>query len=180
MSIRQINLTYVREHDRVLLRLSTANNEELSAWFTRYILLRFIPEFDKVIAEMAITQDPRIAVADDHSKHMVAEFQREEQLKSADFKSAYQKENLKPLIEGSPLLVTGLSMRKLATNQLQLVVTESLHGQQRQIDLKMNEELYYGFSKLLHQVIEKTAWTQVPTNQASQDLSEGSRPAYLN
>lgn len=180
MSIRQINLTYVREQDRVLLRLSTANDEELSAWFTRYILLKFIPEFDKVIADMAITQDPRIAAADAHSKQMVAEFQREEQLKGADFKSAYQKENLKPLIEGSPLLVTGLSMRKLPTNQLQLLVTESLNGQQRQIDLKMNEELYYGLSKLLHQVVEKTGWTQIPTNQVGKEPSEGNRPAYLN
>ncbi|MFM2113012.1 MAG: hypothetical protein RLZZ271_1672 [Pseudomonadota bacterium] len=181
MSIRQLNVSYVQEQDRILLRVSTSRNEELSIWLTRYLLLRFLPELDKVIAELAAKSEPKLASTDPLSKQMLAEFQKEENLKSTDFKSPYQHDQLTPLLEGQPLLVTQVGMSIGEKNTLALALTETLQGKQRKAEIKLNEQLYHGLASMLRQGMSKANWLGGTTEaDKSPAIAPANRPQYLN
>lgn len=180
MSIRQVNVAYVQEHDRILLRLNTTRNEELSIWLTRNLLLRFLPELDKVIAELAAKSEPKLAASDAISKQMYAEFQKEENLKATDFKSPYHQEQLKPLLDGEPLLVTQVTMSIGEQNTLALALTETLQGKKRKVEIKLNEQLYHGLANMLRQGVAKANWIVNPTDAEKTPAVPAARPQYLN
>jgi hypothetical protein len=47
MNIHQVNVSYVGEQDRVLLRINSVGGEEFRIWLTRRMCLQLLPVLDK-------------------------------------------------------------------------------------------------------------------------------------
>ena len=67
MDIRQVSVTYREEQDRILVRINTAQAEELRLWFTRRLVLGLWPALSRAIVqtgELAAAAEGRPAPGD--------------------------------------------------------------------------------------------------------------------
>ena len=109
MNIHQLSVNYVQEQDRLLLRVNSAAAEELRLWLTRRLVLGLLPVLKKSVADVvARAESERAAVVlpNEQARHMLAEFKREEALKTSDFGTPYKAQAAKLPLGSEPLLVT--------------------------------------------------------------------------
>ncbi|MDP3828570.1 MAG: hypothetical protein Q8Q74_18610, partial [Polaromonas sp.] len=51
MNIHQVSVSYVREQDRLMIRINGRDGGELRAWLTRRLALALLPVLDKTAAD---------------------------------------------------------------------------------------------------------------------------------
>lgn len=195
MQLHQLSMAYVAEQDRILARVNTQDGQELQFWLTRRLALGLTPVLDKVASEHSARMGAagitpaQVATMDPVSRKTVAEFQRSETLKGADFSTPYQPAP-KPLPRFEhPLLVTEVQLSPLANGQVRIRCVEKLPGaedaQRRQFQLNLSQQLLHAFVHLLERAVRHSLWRD-PTSVASDVLAMPEPPAgppratYLN
>ena len=118
MNVHQLSIAYVPDQDRILARVNTKEGRELQFWFTRRLTLGLSTLMDKVVTDHVARQagvaEARLADMDDLAKKAVSQFQRSENLKSADFSTPYKAPEASVPLFASPLLVTEINIAPLA------------------------------------------------------------------
>ncbi|SFC34384.1 hypothetical protein SAMN05216344_114112 [Polaromonas sp. OV174] len=201
MNIHQISITYVVEQDRLLIRVNGKNKGgEFRAWLTRRLALALLPvleqsngdQMKKVVGATAATTS-----LPDQREQLLAAFEKEAQIRTADFNTPYQEQPAPPDAPESsaePLLLTELKLTLMDDGRLRLQAFEKLPNQEstRHFQLNMEAQLCHGLLQLLHQSLHKSRWleatppalsaTKLPTS--GEDDTEGAmtqdRPRYLN
>lgn len=193
MEIRQLSVDYNEEHDRILIRINTTDSEELRFWLTQRMLGRLWPTFNEVVARHLLPHD-KFA---DHSKlqlsglnaeqrAMVAEFERVDALKQADFATPYDAHPLRLPLGEFPLLVTEVNLTAVNNGQLRIRLCEQLSGkaQQRSCQLDLPPQLVHGLTHLLHKAIARSGWNvsmyPAENQPAESPANDPGRPRYLN
>jgi len=209
MNVHQLSIAYVPEQDRILVRVNTKEGRELQFWLTRRLTLGLSPLLDKVVTEHAARHGglatAHVATMDDLAKKAVAQFQRTETLKKADFATPYKASEASVPLFDHPLLVTEVNIAPLTNGQLRLSCAEKLPGQAvassivaggpvtgpavpppRSFQMALSEQLIHAFVHLLERAVVQSRWRVVPdgaTTPASTppDPAPGSdKPVYLN
>jgi len=105
--LNQIQVTFVAEEDRLLLRINTTDLAEFRFWLTRRMIGMLWPAIIQTLSS-----DPQVAIqADKSAKEAVLAFQKEKAATNADFKTPYQEQpNQLPLGE-QPILVTKIQIK---------------------------------------------------------------------
>lgn len=148
-AINQIQMSYVPEEDRVLLRLNTADAEEFRFWITR----RYTALLAHAIgAHRAADPDLGSQVSSEDRK-TVEQFKQQAAEAGANFSEGFQPSESYPL-GSQPLLAHKLSYR-VEGGKLVLTI-EPKTGQG--INLTLDNQLNFNFSKLLHTAVEKAEW----------------------
>ncbi len=191
MQVHQFSVNYIQEQDRILIRINTTAAEELRVWFTRRLMLPLWPNLNKAVAdqlardkaEQGNVQSP-LAHSDDLTKRMMADFERQESLGKADFKTPYNaKPNLLPLGE-DPLVVTQVSMTPMGKGSLRLGFEEKLPGQTapRAFQVTLALQTLHGLVHLLEQALNRSGWLSdgAPAASAPAAAPSADRPRYLN
>jgi len=191
MQVHQFSVNYIQEQDRILIRINTTAAEELRVWFTRRLMLPLWPNLNKAVAdqlardkaEQGNVQSP-LAHSDDLTKRMMADFERQESLGKADFKTPYNaKPNLLPLGE-DPLVVTQVSMTPMGKGSLRLSFEEKLPGQTapRAFQVTLALQTLHGLVHLLEQALNRSGWLSdgAPAASAPAAAPSADRPRYLN
>ena len=192
MNIHQLSARYIEEQDRILVRINTSEGSEMRLWLTRRLTLALWPTLNKAVVEHIARQDSFTAhLHDEASKKMLADFQREAVLKSADFSTPYQDQDAEASVTlplgTAPLLVTEVRITPVASGPLKIAFNEQLPEQKspRGFQVELAPPLVHGLVQLLEQALAQSAWTQVSEVQEALGRSTGSataedRPKYLN
>ncbi len=192
MKLHQLNATYNQEQDRILVRMNTTSDEEIRLWLTRRFCHHLWPSLKKMVANQvtritAKTDPARLAAstADQKTREMMADFHREEAVRSSDFKTPFRNEAKQYPLGNEPLLVTGVGLSSLSNGRLRIEWREKLTGNPtpRSFQMTLEDGNLQGFIHLLDQTLERTGWSVAAAPQTSEPeklvMSE-EKPRYLN
>ena len=190
MQIHQLSLSYVREHDRILLRIKSTASDEFRLWLTRRMSLRLIPLLDKVIADQSAKSGSpdttHLIEADEQTRQMMAEFKGSDALKDADFATPYESEVRNLPLGVEPLLVTDIKFTPEANQQLRVEFSEPARppNEARSLRMVVDMTLSHSFAHMLKKSFAQAQWAGGPAKAASTtptpEAAEGLRPKYLN
>lgn len=188
MHVRQMSISYLAEQDRILVRVNTQESRELQFWCTRRLTLGLAPLLERLAAEAAARRGgpatTHLAAADPATKKALADFNRSESMRSADFATPYQVDATNQPLFTSPLLLTEVNVAPLANGALRLRCVEKLGSAPapRTFELVLSESLMHAFMHLLERAVASSGWRGAAAVQArAEDVPEGNpAPGYLN
>ena len=154
-----MSLSYVAEQDRVLMRVSTTDKQELRFWMTRRFMLNVMPHFDRLLIEAGERSEPMQSMSQ-QAKRAAADFHRDEHLESTDFKTPYQADGYRQPLGAEPLLVTEAQITPISAQQIRLRFVESLqaHENPRFCELNLSPQLGHGLLHLARQAMRAGEW----------------------
>lgn len=191
MKLDQVTARYLQEQDRILVRMNTSSSDELRLWLTRRLCLRLWPSLNTIVADrVARTEGARdpsraaAATADGATRKMLADFERQEVLKTADFKTPFRDQARQLPLGAEPLLVTEVSLTNLEDGRLQLDFKEKLAGSPapRSFQVSLENTNLHGFLHLLDNALEQSGWLGdgAGTSADASAVPGDERPRYLN
>ena len=189
MQVHQLSVNYEQAQDRILARINTTTGEELRVWLTRRLCLNLWPSLNKAVAEFVLQKkSPTDQVAtpmghaDDTTRQMMADFERQDSLKNADFKTPYKAQPTLLPLGPEPLVVAQMKLNTLASGLLQFDFKEKLPGQApRGFQLGMAEQTLHGFVHLLDKALSRAGWHGDATGSTrAASAIDDEKPKYLN
>lgn len=189
MHVRQMSISYQPEQDRILVRVNTSEERELQFWFTRRLTLGLAPLMERIVTEAAARRGgpatTHLAGADPATKKAMADFKRNETIRSADFSTPYKvAEANAPLFE-TPLLITEVNIAPMAAGALRLLCSEKISGapQTRKFELALSDTLTHAFMHLLERAVTVSQWREIRSPETAEQPAAPSTPpapGYLN
>lgn len=147
-SIKQINGNYLPEPDRVLLKISTLDDNEYPFLLTRRITALLIDEFQRNTAHAPHPHDLKFSTGDLHA------LRQEIQAQQTDFNAKYVGAKGRPLGK-MPYLITSL---KLTHNKkMQSILRFSLRGHES-VSFFVNPQLMRIALQFLNNIQIKAVW----------------------
>lgn len=187
MNVHQLSATYLAEQDRILVRISTTDAQELRLWLTRRLLLGLRPLLERLLTEQLVLMEASVTAglaADDDMKKMLADFRKSELLQQADFETPYQAQAAALPLGEEPLLVTDVNLTPQPNSCMALEFLERLPDREalRSFKLELEPKLMQGFLHLLDQALRQAAWqaNEPVASVPASDDAPGARPRYLN
>lgn len=192
MNIHQVSLNYVVEEDRILMRISTTDAQELRMWLTRRLVIGLWPLLNKVMADQIVQLEPGLAAAasDDDLKQMLASHRKKEMVEKADFATPYAEKASAHPLGTKPLLVTSVDVRAPTAGRLGLTFVEKLtkEAQPRSFSMDLEPKLASGLLHLMERSIQRSEWqsnvgagiTRSETPAVVAEPAKVERPKYLN
>jgi hypothetical protein len=190
MNIHQLSVTYHQEEDRLLVRVSSHQNEEFRLWLTRRLTLALMPGLAKTATDQLAlqTQGSDLAAPPDIQRQRIVEdFRKEALTYASDLKTPYQAQDATLPMGKEPLLVTEVKISLLKSGKLQLVFIEKLPEPGRKVQIAMGAQLTQGLLQLLNKCLKKSQWLKsapLADLQKAADPPETpdpmERPRYLN
>lgn len=167
-SLHQIQLSFVAEEDRLLLRVSTKDHQELRFWLTRRLVIRLWP----LLVEQLASHEQIAAQVDPESRRTVLEFRHEAALTGADFQSPFREDSTEMPLGPEPVLVAKARVRRGEGPSWSLwLLPKAGSGMQ----LTLTEGMLHSLSKMLAETVAKAEWgIDAPLGTAAE------RPARLN
>ncbi|MDD5029447.1 MAG: hypothetical protein PHH58_08115 [Rhodoferax sp.] len=186
MKIHQLSINYHPEQDRVLVQISTQAQEMLRVWFTRRMLLQFLPQLTQQVSQAEVSK-AQLGSADDSTKQMLMAFKKQASLAQGDFKTPFQAQAKSFPLGPEPLLATTLQMVPMADGNLQIGFHEKLGATPRNFQINLDTALLHNMIHLLEAALQTSGWSlaPAPTNaptpdQAADLLAPGPPRKYLN
>ncbi len=189
MHVRQLSISYQPEQDRILVRVNTSEERELQFWFTRRLTLGLSPLLERIVTQAAARRGgpatAHLASADPATQKVMADFNRSETIRSADFSTPYQAPAARAPLFDTPLLITEVNIAPIGTGTLRLHCSEKLGGAPpaRQFELALSDTLTHAFMHLLERAVGASRWRDnQPVDPASAPPAPNAPapPGYLN
>jgi len=195
MNIHQVNVSYVGEQDRVLLRINSVGGEEFRIWLTRRMCLQLLPVLDKSSQNQLQAQLPPpnpAAPLPQQREQILQNFQKEAAAYGGDYQTPYKDQPAALPLGEEPLLVTELNLTPLKDGKLQMALLERLPQRKRDMQMTMDLTLTQGLLRLLHQAILSSDWLQAPAAlqltaaspaagaEEAEPAGNKDKPRYLN
>lgn len=112
MSIQKLNGAYVADQDRVLLRISTSEQEEIRLWLTRKTCLSFLDK-TKEISLKSIENDAKNPLI---AAKMIDEFNQQNLRGQLDFKAPFEPKAKLPLGH-EPVLIKSIEVAPYSSTE---------------------------------------------------------------
>jgi hypothetical protein len=191
MKLDQLSARYHPDEDRILVRMNTSTDDELRVWLTRRLCLKLWPSLNAVVTDrVALAEGARdpsraaAALSDGHTRQMLADFQRQESLQNADFKTPFRSQPKQLPLGADPLLVTEVCLRNLSDGRLELDFREKRPGTPKPRSFKVGLESnnLNGFLHLIDKALESSGWLGegATDSRPATAPSAGDKPKYLN
>ena len=191
MKIHQLSVNYLAEQDRILVRINTAQAEEMRLWLTRRLMLRLWPVLSNLITDHLLgleSTNAALHAGDEELRRMLADFRKEQFLRHADFNTPYQGPPAAVPAGAEPMLVTDVDATTLASGKLRLSFNEKLPkmAEPRKFHVELDSRLMHALLHLLEQALGQSHWHGAPglpfprESAAEDDEHAAARPRYLN
>lgn len=197
MNIHQVNVSYVVEQDRLLVRINSQGGEEFRIWLTRRLGLQLLPVLQRSSESQLQSQldKPDPAAPPSEQRHqLMRNFQKEAAAYQGDYETPFKDQPTALPLGEEPLLVTELKLTPMADGKLQVTLLEKLPQRQRDMQMLMDVTLTQGLIRLIHQAIKGSGWLRgaelraLPEETTQEthpgDEAEGkprpTKPRYLN
>ena len=149
--IHQIQLQFVAEQDRGLLRVNTQTQAEFRFWVTR----RFVKILWPVLQLIMQTNQQVQSQASSESRQAVVSFQHESALSKSDFQTPYQNQPASMPLGETPVTLA-LVQLKHSSDGAAILCLHPLQG--TGIEIAMNEMLTHSLSKLVSDISATAQW----------------------
>jgi hypothetical protein len=176
MRLHQLKLDYLPEQDRLLLRVSTDDRQEVRLWLTRRALRLLWPLLLQMLRsspEVAVQSNPR-------ARDALIGLQHERALSRANFADAFEDAPRAMPLGNEPLLVVHIRSSKDAGGNRVLGL---LPQQGKGIHLTLDDTLLHSLCKLLRDAVTKTDWDmllELPALGAESLVDEPASPKTVN
>lgn len=168
MHIHQFQVSYVAEHDRILVRMNSKAGQEQRLWLTRRMLRGLYPHMEKVSAQLVV---PHAAPAghDGAAQSAMDTYQRQEALHNADFDTPFQSPNTLLDAADAPLLVTTAHIQLQGKESLVMRFEETLTGAKdsRQMEIQMQADTLIALLHVIGLALQGSDWGWGPTTGIS-------------
>lgn len=154
MQIKQLQLAYAPEEDRMLMRINSSENLEVRCWLTRRMVSLLIPGLDKMMGKLLSSDRP----LSDMGRKALLEMSREVSLYSADFATPFQEENNQTPLGAEPLLITQVELRPAGEGNNTDLVLKLKTSDGSGFEMRMAEQLQHGFADLLIKTCAQADW----------------------
>ena len=151
--LRQIQVRYVPEQDRILLRMSGGETDQYRMWVTRRYLKVLWPMLTRFVASEPIV----VQQARPEARRAVLDFQREKALAEADFKTGFREapERLVLPFGEEPLLLERVELRRNAQGRDLLWLGDR---SRRGVEFMPSRQIVHSLAQLLGDVNRKAEW----------------------
>ena len=151
MNIHQIQMSYDKLQDRILLRLSTSKRAEFRLWITR----RYAKLCWTVLIKM-LERDPQAAMhSDEKVRRTMMGFQHADAVRGGDFAQPFESDPQSLPLGTEPVLLSRITAKRNSDGQQFLC----MHPEQGQgIDIAVNVELLHMISKLMVDAVSQADW----------------------
>lgn len=173
MQLRQMNLAYDRQQDRLLMRLSTSDDTEYRMWLTRRMVAGMWPGIVQLVQSTTVARQ----AVDPGTKRAVVEFQREHALRETQFGAPYEAAKLTPAIPGEPILVWGIQMRPAPDGNGHDI--NFLPKEGAGVHIRLQDQMLHAWIKLLQDVMTAADWgltLELPIEAAGAAPAAGGEP----
>ena len=166
MQLHQINVDFDPGEDRLLMRISTSDAQEVALWLTRRCVKLLWPLLLKMVEA-----SPRIQLhgADPQARAALVGFEHEKAMQQADFSRPYQNAGHERPLGTEPILVTRIHTgRDEAGNHLLSLLPADGQG----VNLCMDENLLHSCCRLLQNAAARAEWDfrlEFPEAPAAED-----------
>ena len=146
-----MQLSYVSEEDRILLRMNTRARQEFRFWMTR----RYVEVLWKTITRVVEKREEKeTQVRDELKKAAQIQDKHEKTVQNSDFQTQDQESTYLPLGE-EPSLLFSAGIKPDAEGRAML----SMHPRNGQgIELALNDQIVHSLCKLLADTSQKANW----------------------
>jgi hypothetical protein len=196
MKIHQLSVKYLKEQDRILMRINSREGQEWQMWLTRRLALGLMPLLgskaqEQLNNQVLLDQENQAQTASDaltqQRKNLVDSFKLEINAYDSDYATPFAESAQNP-VGVQPLLITDVELDLQDSDLLHMHLIENIDQNKRDVRLSMDTQLSHGFLRLLTQAIQTANWMHAPQlNQAmSYDeqnaalAGDGDKPKYLN
>ena len=159
MNIHQLSVSYQVNHDRILVQISTQNQEELRVWLTRRLLINLFPSLNQVATHVEVSNTP-LTSQDDMAKKMLMEFKKMESITHADLKTPFNNQASAFPLGIEPLLVTSINLRPTGNGAMRIAFEEKFNDTStpRGFEITMDSSLLLNFIHLLESSLKASDW----------------------
>ena len=154
MQIKQLQIAYAPEHDRILMRINSADQQEVRCWLTRRMVRLLLPSLDDMMQKLLASDRP---LSEAGRKALLA-MSREASLYSADFKSQFYDKNTNTPLGTEPLLITQIELRPCGEIHNMDLTLRLCTSDGKGFEMRMAEQLQHGFADLLIKSCEQAQW----------------------
>ena len=153
VGIQQLNLSYIADQDRLLLRVGLSDNSELTVWLT-YRITRMIWQLLNVEAHLPSASSIQAGTP---PQQAVQQFQQEvqttEALQKMDFQSPYTPRQ--EVVNEQPMLVTNVLLHNHdgKPQGLEMPCLEGIN-----VRINLNQELILALCNMLQLSCKEAAW----------------------
>ena len=168
-SLTQMQIRYIKEEDRLLLRMNTANQEEFRFWLTRHFTQLFYP-----LLEKTQHSSPEVKTQTTTSnKKAVLEFQQQKAKSQVQYNTTFAPTPKTYPLGDRPILISKASFKAKGENNylLQMSATDN-----KGITFNLDQNLLHVFSALIIDTLPKTNWAldfehqKHPVSQSSSNI----------
>ena len=157
MQIRQLQVGYVPEHDRVLIRINSSDNQEIRCWLTRRMVKMLIPSLSDMMQRLITADRPLVPEA----REALLDMSREAALYSADFSTPFAEPTAGLPLGTEPLLVTQIELHPLNESGSSDIVFRLFTSGGQGFEMRMAEQLQHGMYELLTKACRQADWALV-------------------
>ena len=150
MGIQQINATYVADEDRLLLRVTTSQEQEYRLWLTRAVVAQWLALSDQAVVNALTSEHPPAQA------QAIASFKEDVLAQKENFAQAFKPASDFPLGD-KPQLVTRI---KVKTDGADCKLVLALSSQQT-LTLHLGQDLLLRTKLLIKRVSAQATWFKV-------------------
>jgi len=151
MKLRQINIEYNAEQDRLLMRIASGESQEVLLWLTR----RCVKLLWQVLLQLARSAPDIATQSHPEAKTALMGMRHEDAMAKTDFSKPYEASAKEHPLGAVPILVARIQTRRNDNGSFMLTLLP-LKGQG--INLNLNEELLHSLCGLLRKIASGTDW----------------------
>ncbi len=148
--LRQIQVRFDPENDRLLLRVNTSEKAELRCWLTRRLVKRIWPAVVR-----SLGNDPQVATqASPQAREAVLHFRREQALAGSDFARPFEEQGAHTPLGDEPILASRVRLRPTPRGHVL-----SLHPKQGQgLNLTLEGGSLHALCELIQRAARAADW----------------------
>ena len=156
-----MTMSFSKTEDRLLLRVSTTENDEHQIWLTRRFSKELWPALLKTVEKQSLPPETAASpTTTSQVKRAVMAMQHNDALQKADMSQKHDEKKLNTPSTKKPMLAIGAQCQPLKTGGMLLKIQtiENLS-----IDLNLSEQLLHAFCHQISSLTQKAEWDLIFT-----------------
>jgi hypothetical protein len=179
MSIHQLSVLYQADHDRLLLRVRTRDEQLFELWLTRRLMLRLWQPLQNTAAASALGVASKGSTILPEARDMMTQALRDQAKQSADFASPFDDQSSERPLGEHPMLVAAVDLKHDGQGQVGVSLRDA---QGRNLSVNLTHDLLHNLLTLVEQALAQSEWGLVaPQSAPAAPAVEGANaPRVLN
>ena len=149
--LRQLNVSYHKSEDRLLLKVSTSDDAEYRAWCTRRFTQLLLEKLESLFED----EVPQVAAVPEDARREVAQMQHSQKVVEESFERRYEAEPSEFPLGEDGVLVTTLKYKHLDDDVIQMHIGDN---DGKGVALRLTRNYRHQLYELFKRASERAQW----------------------